>query len=145
MRNAKRLVLDLNSCRCLYFLQQKPLHHESTLSLSLSLSLYLSLSLSLPLSLSLYIYIYNHGDLYGSLSPISKTIQVRRTIHAGDCWRGKDELISGAILRPPTLGRANVGWPWRTYLYLLRVDTDSHFEDRPRAIDDDDVRREQES
>ena len=33
-------------------------------------------------------------QLYGHLPPITKTIQVRRTRHAGHCWRSKDELIS---------------------------------------------------
>ena len=29
-------------------------------------------------------------QLYGQLPPIAKTIQVRRAIHAGHCWRSKD-------------------------------------------------------
>ena len=33
-------------------------------------------------------------QLYGHLPPITKTIQVRRTRHAGHCWRWKDKLIS---------------------------------------------------
>ena len=33
-------------------------------------------------------------QLYGHLPPITKTIQVRRTRHAGHCWRSRDELIS---------------------------------------------------
>ena len=37
-------------------------------------------------------------QLYGHLHPITKTIQVRRTRHAGDCWRSKDELISYVLL-----------------------------------------------
>ena len=32
-------------------------------------------------------------QLYGHLPPITNTIQVRRTGHAGHCWRSKDELI----------------------------------------------------
>ena len=32
-------------------------------------------------------------QLYGHLPPVTKTIQVRRTRHAGHCWRSKDELI----------------------------------------------------
>ena len=35
----------------------------------------------------------NH-QLYGHLPPITKTIQVRRTRHAGHCWRSKDEFMS---------------------------------------------------
>ena len=33
-------------------------------------------------------------QLYGHLPPITKTIQVGRTGHAGHCWRSKDEPIS---------------------------------------------------
>ena len=33
-------------------------------------------------------------QLYGHLPPITKTIQVRRTRHAGHCWKSRDELIS---------------------------------------------------
>ena len=33
-------------------------------------------------------------QLYGHLPTITKTIQVRRTRHAGHCWRSRDELIS---------------------------------------------------
>ncbi len=36
-------------------------------------------------------------QLYGRLSPIPKTIQVRRTRHAGHCWRSRDELISDVL------------------------------------------------
>ena len=32
-------------------------------------------------------------QLYGHQPPITKTIQVRRTRHAGHCWRSRDELI----------------------------------------------------
>ena len=32
-------------------------------------------------------------QLYGHLPPITKSIQVRRTRHAGHCWRSRDELI----------------------------------------------------
>ena len=40
-------------------------------------------------------------QLYGHLPPITKTIQVRRTRHAGYCWRSKDELISDVLLWTP--------------------------------------------
>ena len=32
-------------------------------------------------------------QLYDHQPPITKTIQIRRTRHAGHCWRNKDELI----------------------------------------------------
>ena len=40
-------------------------------------------------------------QLYGHLPPITKTIQVRRTRHAGHCWRSRDELISDVLYGPP--------------------------------------------
>ena len=45
-------------------------------------------------------------QLYGHLPPITKTIQVKRTRHAGHCWRSRDELISDVLLWTPTYGRA---------------------------------------
>ena len=41
-------------------------------------------------------------QLYGHQPPITKTIQVRRNRHAGDCWRSRDELISDVLLGTPT-------------------------------------------
>ena len=43
-------------------------------------------------------------QLYGHLPPITKNIQVRRTRHAGHCWRSRDELISDVLLWTPTSG-----------------------------------------
>ena len=34
-------------------------------------------------------------------APITKTIQVRRTRHAGHCWRSRDELIRDVLLWIP--------------------------------------------
>ena len=51
-------------------------------------------------------------QLYGHLPPITKTIQVRRTRHAGHSWRSWDELISDVLLWTPTKG----GRPARTYI-----------------------------
>ena len=62
-------------------------------------------------------------QLYGHLPPITKTIQVRRTRHAGYCWRSKDELISDVLLWTPTYGQAKAGRPARTYIQQLREDT----------------------
>ena len=47
-------------------------------------------------------------QLYGHLPPITKTIQVRRTRHAGLCWRSRDELISDALLLDPHI------WPGKS-------------------------------
>ena len=44
-------------------------------------------------------------QLYGHLPPTTKTIQVRRTRHAGHCWRSRDKLISDILLWTPTYGR----------------------------------------
>ena len=48
-------------------------------------------------------------QLYGHLPPITKTIQVRRTRHAGHCWRSRDELISDVLLWTPSHGREKAG------------------------------------
>ena len=48
-------------------------------------------------------------QLYGHLPPITKTILIRRTRHAGHCWRSRDELISGVLLWTPLHGRAKAG------------------------------------
>ena len=40
-------------------------------------------------------------QLYGHLPPITKTIQVRQTRHAGHCWRSRDELIRDVLLWTP--------------------------------------------
>ena len=45
-------------------------------------------------------------QLYGHLPPITKTIQVRRTRHAGHCWGSRDKLINDVLLWTPTYGRA---------------------------------------
>ena len=63
-------------------------------------------------------------QLYSHLPPITKTIQVRRTRHAGHCWRSMDELISDILLWTPTYGRAKAGRPARTYVQQLFEDTD---------------------
>ena len=75
-------------------------------------------------------------QLYGHLPPITKTIQVRRTRHAGHCWRSKDELIRDVLLWTPTHGRAKAGRPARTYIQQLCEDTGCCPEDLPRAMND---------
>ena len=50
-------------------------------------------------------------QLYGHLPPITKTIQARRTRHAGHCWRSKDKLISDVLLWTPAYGQAKAGRP----------------------------------
>ena len=62
-------------------------------------------------------------QLYGHLPPITKTIQVRRTRHAGHCWRSRDELISDVLLWIPAYGHAKAGRPARTFIQQLCEDT----------------------
>ena len=40
-------------------------------------------------------------ELYGHMPPITKTIQVKWTRHAGQCWRSRNELISDVLLWTP--------------------------------------------
>ena len=68
-------------------------------------------------------------QLYGHLPPITKTIQVRRTRHAGHCWRSKDELISDVLLWTPAYGQAKAG-------RQLCEDTGCNPEDLPKAMND---------
>ena len=81
-------------------------------------------------------------QLYGHLPPITKTIQVRRTRHAGHCWRSKDELISDVLLWTPTYGCAKAGRPARTYIQQLCEDTGCNSEDLPEAMNDREKWRE---
>ena len=74
------------------------------------------------------------NQLYSHLSPITKTIKVRRTRHAGHCWRSRDELISGVLLWTPTYGRAKAGRPARTYIQQFREDTGCSPEDLQEAM-----------
>ena len=75
-------------------------------------------------------------QLYGHLTPITKTIYVRRTKHAGHFWRSRDELKSNILLWTPSHGRAKAGRPARTYIQPLFADTGCSLEDLPEAIDD---------
>ena len=81
-------------------------------------------------------------QIYGHLPPITKTIQVRRTRHAGHCWRSKDELISDVLLWTPTYGCAKAGRPARTYIQQLCEDTGCNPEDLPEAMNDREKWRE---
>ena len=81
-------------------------------------------------------------QLYGHLPPITKTIQVRWTRHAGHCWRSREELISEVLLWTPTYGRAKAGWPAWTYIQQLCEDTGCSPEDLPEVINDREKWRE---
>ena len=81
-------------------------------------------------------------QLYGHLPPITKTIQVRRTRHAGRCWRTRDELISDVLLWTPTYDRAKAGRSARIYIQQLCEDTRCSPEDLPEAMNDREKWRE---
>ena len=81
-------------------------------------------------------------QLYGHLPPITKTIKVRRTRHAGHSWRSRDELISDVLQWTPTYGRAKAGPPARTYIQQLCEDTGCKPEDLPEAMNDREKWRE---
>ena len=70
---------------------------------------------------------------------ITKTIQVRRTRHAGHCWRSRDELISDVLLWAHTYGRAKAG---RTYIQQLFKDRGCCPKDLPEAMNDREKWRE---
>ena len=75
-------------------------------------------------------------QLYSHLPPITETIQVRPTRHAGHCWRNRDELISDVLLSTPTYGRAKAGRPARTYIQQLCEETGCSPEDLPESTND---------
>ena len=81
-------------------------------------------------------------QLYGHLPPITKTIQVRLTKHAGHCWRSRDELISDVLQWTPTYGRAKAGRPARIYIQQLCENPGCSSENLPDAMNDREKWRE---
>ena len=55
-------------------------------------------------------------QLYGHLLPIMETIQVRRTRHAGHCWRSGEEHLSYILLWTASHGWAKAERPARIYI-----------------------------
>ena len=84
----------------------------------------------------------SNQQVYSHLPPITKTIKIRRTTHAGHCWRSRDELISDELLWTPSHGWAKAGRPARTYMQQFCADTGRRLEDLPEAMDNREVRRE---
>ena len=82
--------------------------------------------------------------LCGHLPPISKIIQIRRTVHARLCWRSKDELIRNVLQWTPSQEGGSEGRPARTYPQQLCMDTGCSLEDLPEAMDDTDGWQERE-
>ena len=81
-------------------------------------------------------------QLYGHLPPITKTIQARRTRHAGHCWRSKDEIVSEVLLWTPAYGQSKAGRPARTFIQQLCDVTGCNPEDLPKAMNDRETWRE---
>ena len=73
-------------------------------------------------------------QLYGHLPPIMKTIKLRRTRHALDCWRSRDDPLSDVLLWTPLYGQAKAGQPARTYIQQLSKDTGYSPEDPPETM-----------
>ena len=81
-------------------------------------------------------------QLYGHLPPITKTIQARRTRHAGHCWRSKHEIGSDVLLWTPAYGQSKAGRPARTYIQQLCDDTGCNPEYLSEAMNDRETWRE---
>ena len=81
-------------------------------------------------------------QLYGHLPPITKTIQARRTTHAGHCWRSKDEIVSDVLLWTPAYGQSKAGRPARTFIQQLCDNTGCNPEDLPEAMNNRETWRE---
>ena len=75
-------------------------------------------------------------QLYGHLPPITKTIQVSRTRHAGHCSRSKNELKSDILLWTLSHVRAKAERLVRTDIQQFCADTGYSLEDLPGAMDD---------
>ena len=75
-------------------------------------------------------------QLYAHLPPITKTIKVRCTRHAGYYWRSWDKLISDVLLWTPSHGRAKAGRPARTYIQQVCEDIGCCSGDLPEAMND---------
>ena len=107
---------------------------------------YISWNIIIIRNIILFIFFWRQHpirhQLYGHLPPITKTIQVRRTTHAGHCWRSRDELISDVLLWTPTHGRAKAERPARIYIQQLCEDTGCCPEDLPEAMNDREKWRE---
>ena len=81
-------------------------------------------------------------QLYGHQPPITKTIQAKRTKHAGHCWRSKDKLVSDVLLWTPAYAQSKAGQTARTYIQQLCDDTGCNPEDLPEVMNDRETWRE---
>ena len=81
-------------------------------------------------------------QLHGQLPLTTKTIQIRRTRHAGHCWRSREELINDVLLWTPSHGRAKAGRPARTHIQELCEDIGCSPDNLPEVMNDRDRWRE---
>ena len=81
-------------------------------------------------------------QLYGHLPPFTKTMQARRTRHAGHCCRSKGEIVSDVFLWTPAYGQSKAGRPARTFIQQLCNDTGCNPEELPEAMNDKETWRE---
>ena len=70
------------------------------------------------------------------LPPVSQSIQIRRTRHAGHCWSSKDGLISDVLRWTPMHELTSGGQPTKTYIYQPTADTGCSLDDLHGAMDD---------
>ena len=77
-------------------------------------------------------------------TPISKSIQIRRTRHTGHCCRRKEGLISDVLLWTPSNGRVSMERQSRTYLQQIFTDTGCNLQDLPEAMSEWDEWQERE-
>ena len=59
-------------------------------------------------------------QLYDHLPPITKTIQARRTRHAGHCWRSKDEIVSDVLLWTHAYGQSKA-WTYYSAISIIKL------------------------
>ena len=81
-------------------------------------------------------------QLKGHLPPITKTIKVRRTRHAGHSWRRGNGLIRDVLQWTPSHGHARAGRLARTHIQQLCEETGGSPDDLPKAMKDREQWRE---
>ena len=77
-------------------------------------------------------------QLYDHLPPISQTIHVRWTRHAGHCWKSSNELISDIIQWTPTCEHTSVSQPAKTYIHHFCAGIGCCLDNLPRRMADRD-------
>ena len=65
-----------------------------------------------------------------------QNIKIKRIRHAGHNWRSREVLINDVLLWTLSHGQAKAGWPARTYIQQLCLDTGCSPEDLPEPMDE---------